>query len=82
MNHQAVWPRKLLAHKREIRKLAHKEEEKGLTIIPLRIYFKHGLAKLEIALARGKAEFDKRESLKKRDFDMQKKRIMNARRGR
>lgn len=82
LNHEAAWPRKLLAHRREIKKLARSEEEKGLTIVPTRIYFKRGLAKLEIALARGKAEYDKRETLKKRDFAMHKKRIMDGRRRR
>ncbi|MDR0868996.1 MAG: SsrA-binding protein SmpB [Planctomycetota bacterium] len=80
LNHVPLAPRNLLAHKREIRKFARAEDEKGFTIVPTKIYFKHGLAKLEIALAQGKAEYDKRETLKKRDFDLHKRRIMNTRR--
>lgn len=79
LNHQPTAMRKLLAHKREIRKLSRAEDEKGLTIIPLKIYFKRGLAKIEIALARGKAEYDKRETIKKREFNVHKQRVMNTR---
>ena len=55
-------PRKLLLHSREINKLAGKTQEKGLTLVPLRIYFKDGMAKCEVALARGKKYHDRRES--------------------
>ena len=61
--------RKLLLHKEEIERLVGKSEEKGLTIIPTRIYLKHGKAKLEIALSRGKKIHDKRQELKNRDLD-------------
>ncbi len=62
--------RKLLLHKRELNKLKSKMDEKGLTIIPTKLYIKkNGIAKLEIALARGKKLFDKRESLKSKDQD-------------
>ena len=61
-NHVPLRPRKLLLHSREINKLAGKTQEKGLTLIPLRIYFKDGMAKCEVALARGKKYHDRRES--------------------
>lgn len=69
--------RRLLAHRREINKIAPQLEMKGLTVVPLSLYFKHGLVKVEIGLARGKAEYDKRESIKKREFDRHKQRTMN-----
>jgi len=61
--------RKLLMHKEEIQRISGKSEEKGLTIIPKKIYLKHGKAKLEIALSRGKKLHDKREEIKKRDLE-------------
>lgn len=61
--------RKLLLHKREIKKLIGKTTERGLTLIPLRIYFKRGLAKVELALSRGKRQYDKRELLRKREAE-------------
>ena len=59
--------RKLLAHKSQIIKLANETSQKGITLIPLRVYFKRGKAKLELALAKGKREYDKREAVKKRE---------------
>ncbi len=67
MNHKPKRPRKLLLHRREIDRLAAKATERGLTIVPLQIYFKNGIAKVEICIARGKKSYDKRESLKKQD---------------
>ncbi len=69
MNHEPRQDRKLLLHAREIRRLAMKVREKGLTIVPLQIYFKDGRAKIEIALARGRRNYDKRERILKRDQD-------------
>jgi SsrA-binding protein len=66
-NHDPERPRKLLAHKREIDRLVGKIQERGLTIVPTRIYFNGPHAKVEIALARGKDRFDKRESIKARE---------------
>ncbi|HMI70429.1 MAG TPA: SsrA-binding protein SmpB, partial [Solirubrobacteraceae bacterium] len=66
-NHEPDRPRKLLAHKREIDRLVGKIQERGLTIVPTRIYFNGPRAKVEIALARGKDRFDKRESIKARE---------------
>jgi SsrA-binding protein len=62
-------PRKLLLHKNEISKLQGKVNEKGLAIVPLEVYFKNGLVKVEIAVAKGKKTFDKRESIKKREVE-------------
>ena len=59
--------RKLLMHRREIDKLTGKLKEKGLTLVPLRVYFKGSLVKLEIGLAKGKKNYDKRESMAKKD---------------
>jgi SsrA-binding protein len=65
-NHEPDRVRKLLVHKREIKRLQGKTEEKGLTLVPLKIYFKDGKAKIELALARGKRSYDKRETLKRK----------------
>lgn len=66
-NHEPDRERRLLVHKDEIRKMSRRVNERGYTLIPLQVYFKSGLVKVEIGLARGKREFDKRQSIKKRD---------------
>jgi SsrA-binding protein len=66
-NHDPDRPRKLLAHRREIDRLVGRIQERGLTLVPTRLYFSGPRAKVEIALARGKDRFDKRESIKARD---------------
>jgi SsrA-binding protein len=66
-NHDPLRPRKLLLHNHEIRKLIGKVQEKGYSLIPLRVYFKNGKVKLSLALARGKRKYDKRESIRNRD---------------
>jgi len=66
-NHNPKRSRKLLLHKREIKKIFGKTKQKGLSLVPIRLYWKHGLAKLELALAKGKRSFDKRDAIKKRD---------------
>jgi SsrA-binding protein len=68
-NHDPVRPRKLLLHKHEIRRLISKTQEKGLTLIPTRMYFTHGKAKVEIGLAKGKKQYDKREDVKRRSAE-------------
>ena len=68
-NHEPERKRKLLLHRREIDKLQAQIVEKGLTIVPLRLYFKSGRVKAEIAVVRGKKLFDKRESEKRRELD-------------
>jgi SsrA-binding protein len=65
-NHDPERPRKLLLHKQEIKRLVGKTQEKGLTLIPMRVYFTHGKAKVELGLAKGKKQYDKREDLKRR----------------
>ncbi len=71
-NHAARRKRKLLLHKTEIDKLERKISEKGFTIVPLSLYFKDGRAKVEIGLARGKKEYDKRHSLAERQANREK----------
>ena len=66
-NHEPLRNRKLLLHKKEIRRLTGKVQERGLTLVPLMIYFKDGRAKVEMGLARGKHLYDKRAVIKKRD---------------
>lgn len=66
-NHNPNRTRKLLLHKKEIRKMAQKAAEKSLTIVPTKVYLKKGKLKVEIALAKGKKLFDKRETIKRRD---------------
>ena len=67
-NHEPERPRKLLMHRREIDRLIGKTREKGLTLVPTRLYFRDGRAKVEIALARGKDVGDKRQSIKEREM--------------
>ena len=67
MNHAPKRPRKLLLHRREIIKLEHRTNEKGMTLVPVALYFKKGIAKVELCLARGRKTFDKREALKKQE---------------
>lgn len=66
-NHEPERKRKLLLHKKEIDRLRSRSEEKGLTLVPLKMYFKRGKAKVEIGVARGKKQFDKRHDIAKRD---------------
>jgi SsrA-binding protein len=66
-NHEPRRARKLLLHRREIRRLASKIREKGLTLVPLSLYFKNGLAKVEVGLGRGKAKYDKRQAIQERE---------------
>ncbi len=68
-NHEPKRPRKLLLHKQEIDRLSGKMKERGLTLIPLSLYFKNGYAKLELGLARGRKKYDKRDVIKKREVD-------------
>ena len=69
--HDPLRPRKLLLHRKEIAKILTKLSERGYTLIPLKIYLKHGLAKVEIALARGKRQYDKRQAIAERDSNRQ-----------
>ena len=73
-NHNPTRPRRLLLNKREIRNIWNDVRLKGVTVIPLRVYLKHGLAKVEIGIAKGKKLYDKRETIAKRDFEREKSR--------
>ena len=77
-NHEPERVRKLLLHKREIRRLMGKTQERGYTLIPLKIYLKHGKIKIEIGLAKGKKQYDKREDLKKRTADREMEKVMKG----
>jgi SsrA-binding protein len=79
-SHDPERPRKLLLHAKEIATIDGKLREKGLTLVPTRLYFKGGRAKLELALARGKATIDKRRDLAKRDADRQIDRALKSQR--
>lgn len=75
-NHEPERPRKLLMHKREIERIVGRIREKGLTLVPTRIYFRDGRAKVEIALARGKDVGDKRQSIKEREMKREMERAV------
>ena len=68
-NHEPERERKLLVHKEEIRKLRKKVEEKGFTLVPIKVYLKNGLIKVELGICRGKKLYDKREAIKQRDLE-------------
>jgi SsrA-binding protein len=78
-NHDPERVRKLLVHKRELKRLTGKTQEKGLTLVPLKIYFKEGKAKVELALASGKKSYDKRETLKRKDQKREMERAIKDR---
>ena len=81
-NHAPRRKRKLLLHRSEIERLESKTREKGQTIVPLSLYFLDGRAKVEIALARGKREYDKRQTLRERQDNLEAQRAMRAKRDR
>jgi SsrA-binding protein len=79
-NHETRRPRKLLLHRRQINRLIAAIQREGMTLVPLRLYFNdRGLAKCEIAVAQGKKTHDKRQSIKERDWNREKARLMKAR---
>jgi SsrA-binding protein len=78
-NHAEARVRKLLLHRRDLDKIGGKATERGLTIVPLRAYFKRGRVKLEIGLARGKKSHDKREAIKRREVDRETKAALSRR---
>jgi SsrA-binding protein len=78
LNHKPKRPRKLLMHRREINKFAGKSTDRGFTLVPLRLYFKDGRAKVELAVARGKQLHDKRESAKKADAKREIRKAMGG----
>jgi SsrA-binding protein len=78
--HLPTRPRKLLLHRREIDKLAAEQQEQRLTLVPLRVYFTHGVAKVEIGVGRGKREHEKRQSIAKREQEREIAQEMGRRR--
>ena len=80
MNHEPLRERKLLLHKNEIKKLVGKVTERGYSLIPLKLYFKRGKAKVQLGLAKGKKTFDKREAMKKKDQRRELERLVKYRR--
>jgi SsrA-binding protein len=78
-NHEPKRDRKLLLHRREINRLISKLQEKGLTLVPLKLYLSNGRAKVEMGLARGKKQYDKRQSLRERDDRRQIDRALGRR---
>lgn len=78
-NHEPLRERKLLLHKRELKKLLGKVAERGFSLVPLKMYFKSGKVKVEMALARGKKTYDKRESIKKKDQRREMERLAKQR---
>jgi len=79
MGHEPTRPRKLLLHRKEIDSLAGRVAEKGLTLVPTKIYLKKGIAKVEIALAKGKKLYDKREVIKRREVERELARTVKSR---
>ncbi|WEV41253.1 SsrA-binding protein SmpB [Lactobacillus sp. ESL0681] len=73
-NHEPVRSRRLLLHKKEIVRLAKQQAERGVTIVPLKVYLKHGFAKVLIGVGQGKKQYDKRETIKKRDQERELRR--------
>ncbi len=78
-NHDPVRTRKLLLHKEEIRRLLGKTQEKGLTLVPMKMYFKRGRAKIELGLGRGKKLYDRRQDMKERDANREIQRALRER---
>ena len=78
--HEPLRRRKLLLHREEIRKLIGKTVEKGMTLVPVRMYFKEGRVKVAVSLARGKKEYDKRETIKRREADRETRAAIKSRR--
>jgi SsrA-binding protein len=80
LNHKPKRPRKLLLHRREIAKFAGKASQRGFTLVPLRMYFKNGRAKVELGVARGRNLYDKRQEAKKADAQREIRQVMKDRR--
>jgi SsrA-binding protein len=79
-DHEPLRRRKLLLHRDEIRKLVGKTVEKGMTLVPTRLYFKKGRVKVSVALAKGKKEYDKRETIKRRETDRETRAAIKTKR--
>jgi len=79
-DHEALRRRKLLLHADEIRRLVGKVEEKGMTLVPVRMYFKNGRVKIAVCLAKGKKDYDKRETIRRREVDRETRAAVKERR--
>ncbi len=79
LSHEPTRPRKLLLHRKEIKSLTSKVSEKGLTLVPIRLYIKGSIAKVEVALAKGKKLYDKRESIGRREVERELARATKSR---
>jgi SsrA-binding protein len=79
-DHEPLRRRKLLLHRSEIKKLIGKTVEKGMTLVPVRLYFKNGRVKVAVSLAKGKKDYDKRETIKRRETDRETRAAMKSRR--
>ncbi|HMJ85658.1 MAG TPA: SsrA-binding protein SmpB [Vicinamibacterales bacterium] len=79
-DHAPLRRRKLLLHRSEIKKLIGKTVEKGMTLVPVRLYFKNGRVKVAVSLAKGKKDYDKRETIKRRETDRETRAAMKSRR--
>ena len=80
VDHEPLRKRKLLLHRDEIRKLIGKTVERGMTLVPTRLYFKNGRVKVSVALAKGKKEYDKRETIKRRETDRETRAAIKSKR--
>ncbi len=78
-DHEPLRRRKLLLHRSEIKKLIGKTVEKGMTLVPVRLYFKNGRVKVAVSLAKGKKDYDKRETIKRREADRETRAAMKSR---
>jgi len=79
LSHEPTRPRKLLLHRKEINNLTSKIQEKGLTLVPTKLYIKDRIAKVEVALAKGKKLYDKRESITRREAEREMERVLKRR---
>ena len=79
-DHEPLRRRKLLLHRNEIRKLIGKTVEKGMTLVPVRLYYKNGRVKVAVSLAKGKKDYDKRETIKRREADRETRAAIKSRR--
>lgn len=79
-NHDPKRPRFLLVHRRELRKLESEMAQRGVTLVPLAVYFKGGRAKIELGVGRGKRQYDKRDTIKRKEQDRELRRAMTHRR--
>ncbi|MFC1928702.1 SsrA-binding protein SmpB [Chloroflexota bacterium] len=82
LSHEPLRPRKLLLHRKEINSLSSKVSEKGLTLLPVKLYIKDSMAKVEVALAKGKKLYDKRDSIIRRETEREMERVAKGRRPR